>query len=104
MTCLPSDVLWRDTGRSVRPYALATRLLLISTGLVATLAGCGLDDTLHRMDLATYQRQCSEFGFTPGTDAFAQCMQRQAAQRAEENQRTLDRIHRDEAADKSKTK
>lgn len=79
-------------------------LLLICVGLLAPLAGCGLDDALHRMDLATYQRQCSEFGFTPGTDAFARCMQQQAAQRAEENQQALDRIHRDEAADKLKKK
>ena len=76
--------------------------LLICVGLLATLVGCGADDALHRMDLATYQRQCSEFGFTPGTDAFAQCMQQQAAQRAKENQQMLDRIHRDEAADKLK--
>lgn len=104
MTCPPSEVLWRAPARNVWPFARATRLLLIAAGLVAALAGCGLDATLHRMDLATYQRQCSEFGFTPGTDAFAQCMQRQAAQREEENQRTLDRIHRDEAADKLKKK
>lgn len=81
-----------------------TMRLLICVGLLVALAGRGLDDALHRMDLATYQRQCSEFGFTPGTDAFARCMQQQAAQRAEENQQALDRIHRDEAADKLKKK
>lgn len=54
------------------------------------------------MNLATYQRQCGEFGFTPGTDAFAQCMQQQAALRVQENRRTLDRIRRDDAANKLK--
>ncbi len=68
----------------------------------ATFAGCGLDDAMHRMDLATYQRQCREFGFVAGTTAFAQCMQQQAAQREAENQHTLARIRRDEAAQKTK--
>lgn len=90
-----------DQSLAVRSVP-GTMLLLICVGLLTTLVGCGLDDALHRMDLATYQRQCSEFGFTPGTDAFARCMQQQAAQRAGENQRALDRIHRDEAADKLK--
>ena len=65
-------------------------------------ADAGFDDALHRMDLANYQRQCGEFGFTPGTDAFARFMQQQTAQQAEENQQTLDRIHRDEAVGKLK--
>ena len=88
----PSGPVWRWLPR-------------VSAGLLAAaLAGCGLDDALHRMDLATDQRQCSEFGFAPGTTAFAQCMEQQAAQRAEENQRMLDRAHRDEAAEKLRKK
>ena len=91
-------------SRDALRFVPGTMLLLICVGLLAPLAGCGLDDALHRMDLTTYQRQCNEFGFTPGTDAFARCMQQQAAQRAEENQQALDRMHRDEAADKLKKK
>ncbi len=76
--------------------------LAVLAGMTSALAGCGLDDALHRMDLDTYRRSCTDFGFTPGTDAFAQCMQKQATQRAREDQQTLDRIQRDDAASKLK--
>ena len=107
--CQAKDTLPRHTGDDGArpPISLGLeRLLPVSAGLLlaAALAGCGLDDALHRMDLATDQRQCSEFGFTPGTTAFAQCMQQQVAQRADESQRTLDRAHSDEAAEKLKRK
>ena len=70
--------------------------------LLATLAGCGVNDALHRMDLATFRRQCEEFGFTPGTDSFAGCMQQQAALREKQDQHIVDQINRDEAAGRSK--
>ena len=62
-----------------------------------TLAGCGLDAAVDRMNTSTDQRACNGFGFTPGTTAYAQCMQQQAAQRSAENQQELNRMHEDEA-------
>ena len=75
-------------------------LILFSLSLVGAVAGCGLDDSLNRIDQATYRRDCSGFGFTPGTTAFAQCMQQPAAQRANENHQIMNRAHLDEAADR----
>lgn len=83
-----------------RTVTLNGNLLLICAILVTALSGCGLDDYTQRIDANTYQKECSGFGFTPGTTAFAQCMEQQAAQRAERNQQILDRMHRDEAAAK----
>lgn len=74
-------------------------ILTLALGLVTTLGGCGLDETLHRMDLATYRRACVDYGFSPGTTPFAQCMQQQAALRAQENQANIDRAHLDNAVD-----
>ena len=75
-------------------------LTLFSLSLMGAVAGCGLDDSLNRLDRNTYQRACNGYGFTPGTTAFAQCMQQQAAQRADENQQIMNRAHLDEAADR----
>jgi hypothetical protein len=75
-------------------------LLLICAIMMTALSGCGLDDYTQRLDTNTDQKACRGFGFTPGTVVFAQCMEQQAAQRAEQNQRTLDRMQRDEAAAK----
>ena len=76
------------------------RRWIIFLALTAALGGCGLDDTLHRMDLATFRRQCEEFGFTPGTTSFASCMQKQAALRENQDQHIVDQINRQDAAKK----
>ncbi|MRT59004.1 hypothetical protein GJV11_23125 [Enterobacteriaceae bacterium RIT693] len=47
--------------------------------LVALLSGCVSPAEQASMD----RTQCSNFGFTPGTDAFAQCMQKTAIHRDE---------------------
>lgn len=44
--------------------------LLLATGV---LVGCVTDDS-NASDTANNRAQCSEFGFEPGTDAFANCM------------------------------
>ena len=87
MTWRPGDAAACTTQQRMWRSARLASLLLT----FGSLAGCGLDDTLHRMDLADYQRSCQEFGFTAGTNEFAQCMQQQAAQ----HQRWLDSIHVD---------
>ena len=73
--------------------------MVILAGLLA-LTGCGLDAAVDRMNTTTDQRACNGFGFTPGTTAYAQCMQQQAGQRADENQRAMNRMQLDEEIDK----
>jgi hypothetical protein len=46
---------------------------LLSAGLLALLAACASDADFRRADEAS----CAGYGFTPGTDAFASCLQRE---------------------------
>ena len=56
--------------------------------LAALLGGCAaLDDLDRRID----QAACDGFGFQRGTEAYANCMMQQAAQRAMEDQAVMDR-------------
>ncbi len=41
--------------------------LFIATGLLIALAGC---------ETAEYRNRCAEYGFVPGTDGYANCLQR----------------------------
>ncbi len=41
--------------------------LFIATGLLIVLAGC---------ETVEYRNRCAEYGFVPGTDAYANCVQR----------------------------
>jgi hypothetical protein len=45
--------------------------------LALTLASCVSPEELHREDEAT----CTGFGFHPGTDAFANCLQKESLPR-----------------------
>ncbi len=66
--------------------------ILGALGLAVLLSGCGVDQALDRIDREEDQQACTGFGFQPGTDAFATCMQRQSVQRASDLQRLLDRM------------
>jgi len=55
---------------------LALRLAAMIAALV-TLAGCVSDAELRQQDEA----QCASYGFKPGTDAFASCLQHEALAR-----------------------
>ena len=50
------------------------------------------------------QKVCDGFGFQRGTDAYANCMMQQAAQREEETQRGMDRSQLEAAAKKLRDK
>jgi hypothetical protein len=62
------------------------------------LAGCVSDEEQRSMD----QDKCYSFGFQPGTDALANCMMNQSAQRNEDEQRSLDRMNEQEWRDKDR--
>ena len=100
-TSVEWEPYFANCNKTVNPMKKPVRWVFLALGFTL-LAGCGLNDALHRMDLATYRRSCEEFGFTLGTTAFSQCMQQQAAQRAREVQQSVDRAHFDNAIDKLK--
>ncbi|PLP57526.1 hypothetical protein CYK37_20600 [Mesorhizobium loti] len=61
-------------------------------------AGCVSAEDQRAAD----QNKCASFGFEPGTDAFANCMMKQNAQRDEDDQRFLDRLHEREQREKDR--
>ncbi|NOG70912.1 hypothetical protein [Roseicella sp. DB1501] len=69
-------------------------------GALTLLAGCGLNDALDRMDREADQKRCDGFGFQRGTEAYANCLMQQAAQREAESQQALDRAALERAARK----
>ena len=71
--------------------------LVTVVSLVTLLGGCGLGAVVDRMDREAYQRACDGLGIPRETEAYSNCMVRQAAQRAEANERARDR----EALEKS---
>ncbi|PZP46595.1 MAG: hypothetical protein DI601_06150 [Azospirillum brasilense] len=75
------------------------RILLLLITLLP-LAGCGVDAALDRLVQAEDQKTCDGFGFQRGTDAYANCMMHQSAQREEEIQRGMDRSELESAAKK----
>ena len=56
---------WTARGRALR--------LALALAAAAALAGCVSDAELRQQD----QAQCTSYGFKPGTDAFAQCLQQE---------------------------
>lgn len=78
------------------PAFKARYLLLAFLPLAA--AGCVSAEDQRAAD----QNKCASFGFQPGTDAFANCMMKQNAQRDEDDQRYLDRLHEREQRDKDR--
>ncbi|WP_348639330.1 hypothetical protein [Aquamicrobium sp. LC103] len=48
------------------------------------------------------QEKCASFGYRPGTDNFANCMMVQNSQRAEEEERSLDRMAAQEQRDRDR--
>ncbi|MCR6650566.1 MAG: hypothetical protein NVV73_03220 [Cellvibrionaceae bacterium] len=66
--------------------------------LPLAVAGCVSTEDQRAMD----QDKCSSFGFQMGTDAFANCMMQQNAQRDEDERRSLDRIEAQERRDRER--
>ena len=66
--------------------------------LPLTLGGCISPEEQRAMD----QDKCSSYGFRPGTDNFAKCMMSQDRQRAEDEQRSLDRMRAQEQRDRER--
>lgn len=77
--------------------AFKARYLLLAL-LPLAAAGCVSAEDQRAAD----QNKCASFGFQPGTDAFANCMMKQNAQRDEDDQRYLDRLHEREQRDKDR--
>jgi hypothetical protein len=59
-----------NQGEIMTRIRQATYLMLLTA--TAALGACATPEPLRQADTA----QCSSFGFTPGTDAFAGCMQK----------------------------
>jgi hypothetical protein len=47
--------------------------MVFSAALLALLAGCATEEDFRRADATA----CTGYGFTPGSDAFAACLQRE---------------------------
>lgn len=62
------------------------------------IGGCVSSEEQQTMD----QEKCASFGYRPGTDGFAGCMMQQNTQRANDEQRFLDRMHADEQRKKDR--
>jgi hypothetical protein len=58
--------------------------------LTLPLSACGLDKMMEKEDHKT----CEKYGFQPGTDAFAKCMQKEAIHRDEEDDAAMDRAQK----------
>ena len=57
--------------------ARAAPSLLLAAGLVLLLEACASDADFRHADEAA----CTSYGFTPGSDGFAACLQREALAR-----------------------
>lgn len=71
------------------------RQLVYLVVLVFALSGCSVIQSLQRITVERYQRQCDQFGFVRGTDAYGQCMLQQQAldQASEEHDRLIHAMH-----------
>ncbi|RQS15999.1 hypothetical protein DIE07_00415 [Burkholderia sp. Bp9002] len=60
------------------------------------LQGCSIINSLENISLKMDQRRCEQFGFVPGTDAYANCMLRQQAlnEERDEHQQFIEAIRR----------
>lgn len=55
--------------------------LILAMGLLVIVAGC---------ESIEYKNRCSEYGFIPGTDAYANCLQRLDMSREHRRERRYD--------------
>lgn len=69
----------------MRKFTLSTLLLTL------TVTGCISAEEQMQRD----QASCSAFGFSPGSDAFAQCVMQTANRREDNNRAELERYRRD---------
>ncbi|AVJ17798.1 hypothetical protein ACWA06_01095 [Serratia rhizosphaerae] len=64
---------------------------VLFTAAVVLLSGCGLSDELDAITLENHQKVCDGYGFTRGTEAYANCLMRQDELEDADEQRALDR-------------
>ena len=76
------------------------RVLMLAGLLVLPLAACDLDKMVADGDRDT----CRGYGFQPGTDAFANCMQNAAIHRDDQVDQEMAQERADDAARKAKKK
>ncbi|MHA6646098.1 hypothetical protein [Mesorhizobium sp. A623] len=62
------------------------------------VVGCVSTEEQRSMD----QEKCASFGYAQGTDGFADCMMKQSSQRADDEQRSLDRMNAQEQRDRDR--
>jgi hypothetical protein len=60
---------------------------LVIGGMLALLSGCVSPEEQAKLDLKSDRNDCEGYGFTRGTDEFAECMQKAAVTRANLKQR-----------------
>ncbi len=65
--------------------------LLPAFALATLLGGCAVAEAIDKMERQEDQAACDGFGFRRGTDAYANCMMQQSAQREAEDQAAMDR-------------
>ncbi|MEN4909955.1 hypothetical protein [Rahnella bonaserana] len=66
------------------------RTVLLAVSMVF-LSGCGISDKLDAMALENHKKVCDGYGFTKGTDAYANCLMRQDELKDADEQKMMDR-------------
>ncbi|WP_442800953.1 hypothetical protein [Serratia rubidaea] len=64
---------------------------VLFTAAVVLLSGCGLNEELDAMTRENHQKVCDGYGFTRGTDAYANCLMKQDEREDDDAQRAMDR-------------
>jgi hypothetical protein len=77
---------------------LKKSLSLLSLSLI--LAGCFAPPETRDQKLFRIHHMCTQYGFMPGTDGFAQCMQKQDIQERLEREQSEQRSHEDYLANR----
>ncbi|HEJ9097363.1 hypothetical protein [Serratia odorifera] len=66
------------------------RTLLLALSVII-LSGCGINEELDSMILEQHKKKCDDYGFQRGSDAYANCLMRQAEMEDADEQKMLDR-------------
>ncbi|MEO9103016.1 MAG: hypothetical protein ABI256_11120 [Rhodoferax sp.] len=94
----------------VRSHSLSTgaaplvKTLLLSTLVVFTLSGCGVDKMIRDDDMKENRSKCVDYGFRPGSDEFANCMERSMENTEQERERSYRDYKRREDAREAREK
>ena len=80
------------------------KTVLFCTLFVVTLSGCGVDKMIRDDDMQESRTKCVEYGFRPGSDEFANCMQRSVENTEQERERSYRDYQRREEAREAREK